>query len=74
MSRKFTKKQELVLELLRDAIHTWQISNDVQSPSHYTLVEEEVNERVFDDELEEKDAIPVTEFINNIRTTILKRF
>ena len=69
---KPTEKQKKIMDIIIQNLQFWKSTNDIISPSHNSLIEDDVNDAVNYGVIDYDEAELLTDTISSIRYNILK--
>ena len=69
---KPTEKQKKIMDIIIQNLQFWKSTNDIISPSHNSLIEDDVNDALDYGVIDEDEAELLTDTISSIRYNILK--
>ena len=69
---KPTEKQKKIMDIIIQNLQFWKSTNDINSPSHNSSIEDDVNDALIYGVIDEDEAEMLTDTISSIRYNILK--
>lgn len=69
---KPTEKQKKIMDIIIQNLKFWKSTNDINSPSHNSSIEDDVNDALIYGVIDEDEAEMLTDMISSIRYNILK--
>jgi hypothetical protein len=70
---KPTPRQNKILEMISNQVHFWMNTNDIDSPTHYSDLEDDVQSLEYIDQLSKEDAKQLENMLGDIYDFIKKR-